>query len=283
MGASNATSIAELKKEGEHRDRAIFNLASKVDENERIAEMHRQPEAEMRMWMEELVKLDIEFEQEVVPEKVPMLNTVQAKLMARRAQDLAGYFAMQADFEVINQYVGAADAEELKFDESTVDMLRHTMTEDFLVQLVGEVQAANARPTKVMLEARAKFKNKLRRAIESALTKHEQVEIAGNSRLLGRSLKPTCVACDRPLHTRRRVKDGPSQHTGPRPATSHGGSGSSGGSSVGKGGNQYRGDIPKRSGGYPGEYLGGEARPIAPIGGTEYVYRGGFRMPKTAP
>ena len=275
--------IEEIKQEGTQRDKAIFNLGSKVDENERIAEMHRSPESEMKLWVEELVKLCVEFENEAVPQKAPQLSADKAKIIARHSQELAGFFAQQADFSVIKTFICATDVDEMNFEEDAIDEMRHVMTEDFLVGVVQDVQAANARPTKVMLEARAKFKNKLRKAVESALTKYEQVEIANNSRLMGVPLKPACVACDRPLHTRRNVKGGErSQHTGPlqRPATSGAASGSGSRKVMAEG---ARGDIAGRSGGHPGAYHGGDTRPKGAPGGAGYVYRGGFRMPKGQP
>jgi hypothetical protein len=277
--------LKDLRVEGSARDKALFNLSQKVDENERIARMHRDKDSEVRLWQEELARADVEFEADAVPEKAPQLEAPQVELISRHAQNLAEYFAGKADFEAIRQYVTGNDPENFEWEEDQIDIMRHELTEDFLVSLFVEVGNMNPQPTKVMMEARAKFKNKLRKAIETALSKFEQVEVNGSSRVQTRSLKPACVACDRPLNARRKVKDGPSAHTGPmgRPTTApspavkkqFGASGSMGGNS-----RMDRGEVGGRSGGFGGEYGGEDTRATFVPGGSAYVYRGGFRMPR---
>jgi hypothetical protein len=268
--AEQAELIADVQNLGAHRDKAIFNLGNVVAENERRAEMHREPSSEVKLWLEELVALCLEFENETVPEKSPSIGLELAEVMARRAQNLAEYFAKEADFETIRKFLSRTDPEDESYEENIIDMLRHEMTEDFLVSVFTEISRQHASATPIMMEARAKYKNKLRQAIETALTKFEQVEVAGISRLMGMPLKPRCVACDRPLQNKRRVKDGPSQHTGARPTTAP------------DPGSMSRGDVSAKSGGAPNnEYLGGDSRPIMIPGGGNYVYRGGFRMAKS--
>jgi hypothetical protein len=55
------------------------------------------------------------------------------------------------------------------------------------------------------LEARHKFVARMMDAIDSALSKHDQVLITGSSRASRiKASVPACVACDRPLRTKAR-------------------------------------------------------------------------------
>ena len=127
----------------------------------------------------------------------------------------------------------------------------------------------NSAPSPPMLEARKKFKTKLRLAIETALSKFESVEVVSKSRLQAMALKPRCVACDRPLNNKRKVKQAATSYSGPivgRPDTAPAPS-------------SNRSDAANRTGG--SNYTGGGARPIMVPGGAKFVYRGGFRITKS--
>jgi chromosome segregation ATPase len=134
-------------------------------------------------------------------------DKVQAK-MANHAQHLAEYIANRADFACLRQLISGATIEDIMYIHDQVDILRHEMTEDFLkhmVQLVKEKAKVGDDPPKIILEARKIFTHRFRRAIEMSLTKYEQVQVIGNTRI-GRVSVPTCVACDRPLVSKGRAK-----------------------------------------------------------------------------
>jgi len=266
----SVASLAELQREGEHRDKAIFNLGNVVAENERRAEMHRHPASEVMIWLEELVQLCVEFEKDTIPEKPPQISHEMAQSLSRRAQSLAGYFASQADFEAIRKLLVQSAPEEDSYEEDAIDILRHEMTQDFMGGLFNEIKAVNNAPTLPMLEARKKFQTKLRLAIETALSKFESVEIMSQSRLQATALKPRCVACDRPLNNKRKVKESASKYSGAivgRPDTTPAPS--------------VRKEMSSRVGPSVGSYTGGDTRPIMVPDGSTYVYRGGFRMAKS--
>jgi len=262
----SGASLADLQREGEHRDKAIFNLGNVVAENERRAEMHRHPASEVMIWLEELVQLCVEFEKETIPEKPPQISHEMAQSLSRRAQSLAGYFASQADFEAIRKLLVQSTPEEENYEDDMIDILRHEMTQDFLGGLFTEIKAVNNTPSQAMLEARKKFKTKLRLAIETALSKFEAVEVVSNSRLQAVALKPRCVACDRPLNNKRKVNNGASSYSGPI---------------VGRPDTAPAPNAANRTGRSSSNYNGGDTRPIMVPGGSNFVYRGGFRITKS--
>lgn len=130
---TQAEVIGTAQMDAEHRDKAIFNLGNVVAENERRADMHRNPASTVGVWLEELVEMDISFENDVIPEKAPRIEGELASDMARRAQQLARYFADEADHEVIKKTIGfqAQNQEDSAETEEKINALRHEMTEDF--------------------------------------------------------------------------------------------------------------------------------------------------------
>ena len=57
----------------------------------------------------------------------------------------------------------------------------------------------------IRVQARNKFKTRLKEAIDSAVSKYDQILVTGNTRF-GRLKQPACVACDRPLRNRYRIR-----------------------------------------------------------------------------
>jgi len=82
----------------------------------------------------------------------------------------------------------------------------------------------NLEPSGAQMTTRSKLLNKMRKTIETALTKYEQVEIVADSCLQSTSLngagnkfRTMCNSCNLPLGRKRMVSDRPSEMVGPSP------------------------------------------------------------------
>ena len=154
--------------------------------------------------------------------------------------------------------------------------IKKEMVDEFIGKLWK--QASTVRPTvagTICAQARDRYFQKVNTVLEMAMSKHDQVVVPGLS-LHARTSIPTCVACDRPLPTKKRIgelvresesvianaKLDPSPRP-PRPKSSEGRT------KVGQPSSGERAR-PRTS---------GSAMP-APSGQGAYVYRGGFKMPR---
>jgi hypothetical protein len=207
--------VQELNKRVEKCEEDIkvsFELTGIIKKKVEHVAMHvdDSPDALAKDRLLKVVKLCLDFEDTAVhntgQNAYVFGENVQVKL-ANHAQHLAEYIANRADFACLRQLISGATIEEIMYVHDQVDILRSEMTEDFLkhmLQLVKE-KSKEADPSKVVLEARKIFTHRFRRAIEMALTKFDQVQVIGNTRI-GRVSVPTCVACDRPLASKGRAK-----------------------------------------------------------------------------
>jgi hypothetical protein len=147
----------------------------------------------------------------------PALNEPLAARIARTAQDTAALFAKQADQSVMVRELlrNLRNPQGMSFDkdnfEMSVDLERHQHSMGFLVDMATMLQSMNEEPTGPMQQTRVKLINKLRRTIQTALSKHEQVEVTADSLLSTVKLNPVCSACNLPLARKRRTGDGPAQ------------------------------------------------------------------------
>jgi ActR/RegA family two-component response regulator len=139
--------------------------------------------------------------------EVPPIPNVIIENVIATVQVLATYVANNADAESVVQVL-RANPGEVQYDD-LVSSKRHQKLEMFLQEVNILLMNNNKQPGQVRLEAREKFMNMLRMALDLCISKHEQVVVTGNTRV-GRVKIPSCIACDRPLLEKvrqDRVKD----------------------------------------------------------------------------
>ncbi len=117
------------------------------------------------------------------------------------SQSLAAFIATCTDAEMVQRIIKSAP-EEVEYEEEVVSDLRQTKLHDFIGD-VGNILSENDRtigqtPGAIRSEARDRFLKQVKKALSLCMSKHDQVLIAGNTKL-GRLKIPSCIACDRPL------------------------------------------------------------------------------------
>ncbi|CAM9541282.1 unnamed protein product [Phaeothamnion confervicola] len=159
----------------------------------------------------------------------------------RVAQEWAAFVAATADCEALSRLVAGANPDELAYSEE-VATRRAELVQEFGTEFMAAVSAGDAGvPGALKREARQRMCKKLIEAIDAALSKHDQVLIAGNTRFGRVKAIPHCVACDRPLRSKGRARDQPGTASGGIGGGSGGGYGTGGTSSVGKCGSGIHG------------------------------------------
>lgn len=122
--------------------------------------------------------------------------------IAEVARDVAEAIAAQADFEMVEMSLAAIHSPlslaELNYDEHYVVTARQRQQDAYVESVLQLVNLSMSSGGIVRQDARSLFVSLLRKALELFMTRHNQVLVAGNSRL-GRVKIPTCIACDRPL------------------------------------------------------------------------------------
>jgi len=132
--------------------------------------------------------------------------------IAAFAHDYALWIAYQADHEVLQRTVARAPSNHRDLvyaDDEDLGPRRLVLLEGLKSDLCLALEAVHPDAGLLKLEARSRFINRLLEATDSALSKHDQIVIETSSRIgkMGSSSKsvPVCVACDRPLRSRRRA------------------------------------------------------------------------------
>lgn len=172
--------------------------AISLDEQLAVAQTHAQFIGDLCINFEE-----VSIRRSEVP---PIPNVIIENVIAT-VQVLAAYVANNADAESVVQVL-RANPGEVQYDD-LVSSKRHQKLEVFLHEVNILLMNNNKQPGQVRLEAREKFMNMLRMALDLCISKHEQVVVTGNTRV-GRVKIPSCIACDRPLLEKvrqDRVKD----------------------------------------------------------------------------
>jgi hypothetical protein len=133
---------------------------------------------------------------------------VMCKTIIEMACHIAETIASIADFEMVeaqlSAMVGNTNAMlDVTYDDHFVYNRRQQRIEEFIniIHQKTMEQAINVQsstPGGLRLDARSFFLSIVKKALDMFMTKHNQVLVAGNSRL-GRVKVPTCIACDRPL------------------------------------------------------------------------------------
>ena len=187
----NNTSSSDMFKELQQR---IMRL-------QEIEDTRGQPEFEIKKILQRLAEYFAKIEGTVSNKAdVPDIDGGLAKYMTRSAQEIAESFAKQADCTaMVEQLIrNMKNPDKMSFDEDgfeqKIDILRYQLTSGFLVNLVRsthvivlliccslhnrkaqEVHLYNVEPNDSQMTTRSKLLNKMRKTIEIALTKYEQV------------------------------------------------------------------------------------------------------------
>ena len=126
--------------------------------------------------------------------------------MATLSQEMAEFIASKSDQEAIIRVLRGA-AGEVQYTDEEIEASRVTTLYQWMRQVLTKVESTGPkRPNIIKSEAREKIVKKMSDAIDMAMSKHDQVLITGHSRL-GRVQLPSCIACDRPLAKKKRFKE----------------------------------------------------------------------------
>lgn len=125
------------------------------------------------------------------------------KTISLVTQKMAEYITLKADvWAVENQIHGASD--NIQYGDDAIETRRQRLLNNFVELFTEEVTRRSPEPGGIKLEARAKFRRKVRNAFDIAFTKFDRVTVTSASRFLSRRLStPKCVTCDRPLALRQ--------------------------------------------------------------------------------
>ena len=161
-------------------------------------------------------------------DEIPQVTGDLAEHMTKSAQDIAESFAKQADCDAMIEQLtrDPQKPDKMSFDEENfdkkIDTLRYQLMSGFLVDLAQEIHVYNTEPNDAQMTTRSRLLNKMRKTIETSLTKYEQVELVADSCLQSASLNSSktrfrtiCNSCNMPLARKRMVADGPSEVRGP--------------------------------------------------------------------
>lgn len=260
---------------------------------------------------ERVAEIGVEFEEFCVQKTyVGELSAELRQMMTDSSLEMAGFISSKADQEAIEKMIRGSPEDVLYTDEE-IDQKRQWYLQTWMRKVSAKLSEASSNPGVTRAEAREKFLRKMSDAVDMALSKHDQVLITGHSRV-GRVQLPSCIACDRPLTNKKRVKDMEKKSLKPasviegapqpglgrmepmsmRPGTAGGGgfgpetgnasmSRQDDGDHVRPGTAGGGGFVYGASGGArPQADVGGEKRPIFGAQTAKFVYRGGFKMPK---
>lgn len=144
-----------------------------------------------------VVDLCLNFEEIAVRKtSIPDLPESVAEHLAALSQAFAIFAASSSDGEAIVDMLRGR-TEDIVYEDS-IATRRLTMVNDLMGLISRRLNEHTSDLGLIRGEAREKFLSKLKKALETALSKHDQVQILMHSRL-GRTKIPTCIACDRPL------------------------------------------------------------------------------------
>ena len=133
---------------------------------------------------------------------VPDIPSAMCENITSTAQGICLFIANITDAQMVQDIISSSP-EEADYEEDVVVERRQEKLEEFLQLIYGQIYEANSEPGAIRGEARDKFIRQTRKALQLCMSKHDQVLIAGNSRL-GKIKIPCCIACDRPLVERVR-------------------------------------------------------------------------------
>jgi len=116
--------------------------------------------------------------------------------LAMISQTIASIVANQTDTEALFTLIRGIPSEDISSESLSEKSQRRL--DNFIESVKLYVEQNSDHPGVVRTEAREKFFSQLYKALQTSLSKHDQVLVVGNSRF-GRIKIPSCIACDRPL------------------------------------------------------------------------------------
>jgi hypothetical protein len=213
--------------------------------------------------------------------------------------DMAEWVAFKADHEALSRVIAGVNPEEMVYADDDIELRRKSLLEEIKFEFSTAMSINSPDAGALRLEARHKFSARMMDAIDSALSKHDQVLISGSSRASRiKAAVPACVACDRPLRTKARkgkLMEEEAQNGGGATAADvndrlrgqAGGGGMTGHlkDKPRSGDRPTTADAARRDaseGGYVGGGSGSGSRAAVGVNQQEaaYVMRGGFKMPR---
>jgi len=128
------------------------------------------------------------------------INLDVPSCIASFAHDYAAWIAYHSDHDSLKLTVVGKSADEAVDTEDETEERRLTLVNSFKKMLLSGLEKVNPDAGSARLEARSFYVSRVIDAVETALSKHNQVSIPASTRLgRVRSTVSTCVACDRPL------------------------------------------------------------------------------------
>ena len=119
--------------------------------------------------------------------------------------DMAEWVAFKADHEALSRVIAGVNPEEMVYADDDIEVRRRSLLDELRREFEMLINISSPDAGALRLEARHKFGARMMDAIDSALSKHDQVLITGSSRASRiKAAVPACVACDRPLRTKAR-------------------------------------------------------------------------------
>lgn len=166
-------------------------------------------EANMEQEAQFLADLCLNFEDiSLKRKKVSSLPLAFCQSIAQIARGMAELIAEQADFEMVEQAIAAVNGplvvQDVTYDDAFVVNTRQKKQDEYIDLVLRFVNSQVSNGGVLRSDARQLFIALVRKALDMFMSKHNQVLVAGNSRL-GRTKIPTCIACDRPLVEKTRL------------------------------------------------------------------------------
>lgn len=166
-------------------------------------------EAGMEQEAQFLADLCLNFEDiSLKRKKVSSLPLAFCQSIAQIARGMAELIAEQADFEMVEQAIAAVNGplvvQDVTYDDAFVVSTRQKKQDEYIDLVLRFVNSQVSNGGVLRSDARQLFIALVRKALDMFMSKHNQVLVAGNSRL-GRTKIPTCIACDRPLVEKTRL------------------------------------------------------------------------------
>jgi hypothetical protein len=191
------------------------------------------------------------------------------ELIAKNIQVVAKLLSLRADFVILRRAING------HFEESDLEsvslQVRNGLTAQFMEKISQKAQKVHPintrKPEGAGLESfklRGHFCTTVKQALELALTKYQSV--AQGNTLFGKTkLQPACLACNRPFHKNKHGHGSPTRDGGP----DHGQD------------ETYPEENSTSPHHAPPKHQGGGGRgTMGPGNNSNYIMKGGFRMPK---
>ena len=148
--------------------------------------------------------------------KVDDIPDTICEQMALIAQTAAETISTETDKIALQMVIKGTSNEDVS-PESLTDKSQRKV-DDLVASVKRKVENSGEHVGIIRQEAREKFIFQLHKAMQTSISKHDQVLVIGNSRF-GRLKIPSCIACDRPLLNKVRQSDSSNFITVPRADT----------------------------------------------------------------